>query len=287
MKKSLGINDRFLNSDDCLHLTALKEAGFDAIDYSVDWSTLLGDSCESKIEKIRRRLEETGIECYQIHLPCYSIFRQPDDTDENSEKGIHRAIELAATLGVKWAVVHPMGVVTSEHPAEWVISKNVENFRRYLETAERCGVGIALENIPHFGDCPEHEFITASVDNHLEIIERIDSPNFQACWDFGHQHLNISDGDRVTTLKRIAKYVKAFHISSNYGNMDWHLAPCFGNVNWREILRPVMDAGYEGTFNLELNLFAIPEEAMKYHYRLYSRMLDEIIKKHTVSTFIE
>lgn len=278
MKKSLGIDDRFFYKDDCLHLSALKEAGFDAVDYSVGWGVLLKDNCEDKIEKVRLKLEETGIECYQIHLPCYNIFLQPDATDEATEKSIHRALEVAACLGTKWAVVHSMGTVDAEHSAEWVISRNVENFRRYLETAEECGVGIALENIPRFGDCPQYDFITASVERHLEIIERIDSPNFQACWDFGHQHLNISDGDRVATLGRIAKYVKAFHMASNYGNMDWHLAPCFGNVNWREILRPVTEAGYDGTFNLELNLSTIPEEVMPYHYRLYSRMLDEIIE---------
>ena len=61
MKKSLGINDRFLYSDDCLHLTALKESGFDAIDYTMDWSMVLEENGEGKIEKIRRKLEEAGI----------------------------------------------------------------------------------------------------------------------------------------------------------------------------------------------------------------------------------
>lgn len=279
MKKSLAIDDRFFYRDDCLYLSMLKEAGFDAVDYSIGWGTLLKEGCEDKIEKVRRKIDDTGIEFYQIHLPCYNIFLHPDQTDEKTEKDIHRAIEVAAMLGTKWAVVHSMGTVDGEHPTEWVIEKNVENFKRYLETAQRCGVGIALENIPHFGDCPQFEFITAKVENHLEIIERIDSPDFQACWDFGHQHLNISDGDRVGTLKKIAKYVRVMHGASNYGNMDWHLAPCFGNVCWSEVLRPILDAGYDGTFNLELNLSTVPENVIGYHYKLYSRMIDEIMKK--------
>lgn len=278
-KKSISIDDRFFYSDDLLYLSKIEEAGFDAVDYSVGWGTLLGDKCEDKIDKVAQKLSDTGIECYQIHLPCYNIFLQPDNTDEETERRIHRSFEVAAALGTKWAVVHSMGTVDGDHSAEWVISKNVENFSRYLETAKRCGVGIALENIPRFGDCPQYDFITAEVDRHIEIIERINDASFKACWDFGHQHLNISDGDRVGTVKKIAKYVKAFHMASNYGNMDWHLAPCFGNVDWGRILRPILDGGYDGTFNLELNTSCVPEEVIPLHYRLYSRMLDEIMKK--------
>ena len=276
MKKSIGIDDRFfLNLE---HLKGLKSAGFDAVDYSVGWRRLFGSDSEEKTAKAAENLAEAGIECYQIHLPCYNIFLHPDQTDESTEADIHKSFEVASKLGTKWAVVHTMGTVDKDHPREWVIKKNVENFLRYLDTAEKYGVGIAVENIPRFGDCPQYDFITADIDSHLEIIERIDSPMLQACWDFGHQNLNISDGDRTGTVKKIAKYVKVFHGASNYGNMDWHLAPCFGNVNWKERLKPILDAGYDGTFNLELNLSMVPESVIFEHYKLYSRMIDEIMK---------
>ncbi len=276
MKKSISIDDRFFH--DLSHLQGLRAAGFDAVDYSVGWRHLLVDNCEAEIERAKENLAVSGIECYQIHLPCYNIFLQPDCTDEKTERDFHRAIEVAGMLGVKWAVVHSMGTVDSGHSREWVIQQNIDNFLRYLETAEKNGVGIALENIPRFGDCPQYDFITADIDNHLEIIERINSPRFMACWDFGHQNLNISDGDKTETVRKIAKYVMVFHGSSNYGNMDWHLAPLFGNVNWSERLRPILDAGYDGTFNLELNLSKVPEGVIFEHYKLYSKMLDEIMK---------
>ena len=77
MKKSIAIDDRFFYRDDILYLSAIREAGFDAIDYSVGWGALLGEGCEDKIEKVRQKLEETGIECYQIHLPCARCPRYP------------------------------------------------------------------------------------------------------------------------------------------------------------------------------------------------------------------
>ena len=276
MKKSMSINDRTFNNLD--HLKGYKAAGFDAIDYTCGWGHLLKDDREEKIAKAKENLAEADIECFSIHMPCYNIFLQPDELNDAKEEEIKRSLEMAGKLGVKWCVMHPMGTIDEEHTAKWIIEKNAENAKRYLEIAEKAGTAIALENVPHFGDCPQYVFVTSIVENHLEIIEKVGSPNFQVCWDFGHQQLNISDADKLATVKTAAKYIKAFHFQSNYGNMDWHFAPCFGNVDWKDIVKAVYDAGYDGSFILEVDIDRVPIDCLFEHYKLYSRRIDEIVK---------
>ena len=49
------------------------------------------------------------------------------------------------------------------------------------------------------------------------------------------------------------------HIHDNYGTLDNHNPPYFGNIDWQDVMSALHDIDYKGTFNYEVNLTSLPE----------------------------
>ena len=124
---------------------------------------------------------------------------------------------------------------------------NQEMLKRHLETAEKYGVGIAVENI--FAP-----FFSSVVEDHIELIESMKSPLVGACWDFGHANLQVSERGQVEDFKMIVDKIKILHVDDNHACEDRHLAPGFGTAKFDELLPILFASGFDGYFNMECNI---------------------------------
>lgn len=130
------------------------------------------------------------------------------------------------------------------------------------ETAD-CELGIMLENLPvHF----QH---SVSVDEIVEFAKRVKSPRVGLCLDSGHAHsagLDIPD-----VIRNAGSWLKTTHLHDNFGlgtphqtieEVDRHLAPGLGTIDWPEIIQALDASGYEGVALFEaVNLGHYPPDA--------------------------
>ena len=84
----------------------------------------------------------------------------------------------------------------------------------------------------------------------IEFVDSFADPMVGICWDTGHANQNGFDQYRALTA--VEHRLKALHLHDNhYGNKDEHLLPYMGEVKWEDVIRALVDIGYEGTMNYE------------------------------------
>ena len=96
--------------DDQTAIQMIKDAGFDAFDYSMYWMSdgkdMLGEDYRERALKLRSLADKIGISCNQAHAPC--DFRYCDELNEANMAycRLVRSIEIASILGAKNIIVH-------------------------------------------------------------------------------------------------------------------------------------------------------------------------------------
>ena len=176
--------------EDPLLYDYVKAAGFDGCDVSIcDTKTFLDKDWESTIHRIKEKLDERGLLCTQMHLPVYDIFLSSEIIREDVKTAILRGIKAMKILGCEWGAYHPRTAFNNGCDPEISRRDNYEEISIYLEEAERLGVGIAIENIPIFPDCPHYKFYTADYQDFKELLDSFKSDKIGVCWDFGHANL--------------------------------------------------------------------------------------------------
>ncbi len=246
MKLSIDL-EYHVHSFELPFLKRLKALGYEGVDFCFHPLVFVGGKEEKIISEIKENLDAAGLVCSQVHLPFYDLTLPSTCHDEWVEHQMKGAFKLMNVLDCKWGAWHPVSATECSHDRKVAMKANREMLKRHLETAEKYGVGIAVENI--FAP-----FFSSAVEDHIELIESMHSPLVGACWDFGHANLQVSERGRVEDFKMIADKIKILHVDDNHACEDRHLAPGFGNVQFHELLPILFRSGFDGFFNMECNI---------------------------------
>ena len=246
MKLSIDL-EYHVHSFELPFLKRLKALGYEGVDFCFHPLVFVGGKEEKIIAEIKENLDKAGLVCSQVHLPFYDLTLPSTCHDEWVEHQMKGAFKLMNVLDCKWGAWHPVSATECGHDRKVAMKANREMLARHLETAEKYGVGIAVENI--FAP-----FFSSAVEDHIELIESMQSPLVGACWDFGHANLQVSERGRVEDFKMIADKIKILHVDDNHACEDRHLAPGFGNVQFHELLPILFRSGFDGFFNMECNI---------------------------------
>ena len=246
MKLSIDL-EYHVHSFELPFLKRMKALGYEGVDFCFHPLVFVGGKEEKIISEIKENLDAAGLVCSQVHLPFYDLTLPSTCHDEWVEHQMRGAFKAMTTLGAKWGAWHPVSATECGHDRKVAMKANQEMLKRHLETAEKYGVGIAVENI--FAP-----FFSSVVEDHIELIESMNSPLVGACWDFGHANLQVSERGRVEDFKMIADKIKILHVDDNHACEDRHLAPGFGNVQFNELLPILFRSGFNGYFNMECNI---------------------------------
>lgn len=256
--------DAFLNSFEQIVQTNLA-AGFDALDMSFSRYTrrpspLVEADWLDWLQKLADLNAQLDVTWSQGHAHFVDWEEVPLHDWEWHDELVRRSVVGAGLFGVKWLVIHPR----TRPDYIWYSSKaslksNLEMFNKYGEWAAEHGVKIAIENMiekkvgRRFG---------SSVEELLELHERLDSDLFGICWDTGHAHM--AGINQPAALHLIGKRLKALHICDNHGVEDEHLMPLAGTIDWQPIMQALVDIEYTGDLTFEV---AYRDKGQ--HYRMY------------------
>ena len=242
-------------------LDIIKKAGFDGLD--LFFRRMDDEKCNNfpkTAEKYKQMLEKHGLECCQVHLPYHDLLLSSEITDEQKDKNIIAVLNSMDILGAKWGAYHPRSSKNTGYNKKQEMMDNIAEISKYLEVAEKKNVGIAIENIPIFPDCPQYRFFCADYEDHIELVDSFKSDNVGICLDVGHLNLTLYDMEKV--IEKMGDKIKILHLHNNFRTGDMHITPAEGTINWDKVMSALKRAGYKGDVSLEIDFdenFALKE----------------------------
>lgn len=232
-------------------LLVYKKAGFDGIDLCLG-EGVMGHGWQERIEHARRLLDKYEMVCAQVHLPWYDIFASSEIYDEEIESEIKNSFKAMELLGAKWGALHAQSATNFGYDRQRALHDNTEKIKGYLEEAVKYDRGIAVENLAVFPDCPQYKFFTAYPEELIELIDTVNSPLVQICWDFGHA--NLMEFDMSEALKKMGSRIKILHVHNNNKQTDFHVTPSIGTLKWDGVIDTLRETGFDGPMTLEVNM---------------------------------
>ena len=227
------------------------------------------------VDPIVRALDETG----QVSsLVCFSPdFTHPDPDERGRQVERQKAaIDLTVRLGARYCRTLSGQRYPDMTRAEG-IARTVEGIPRSLEYAARRNVVLCLENHYKDGTWRYPEFAQPE-DIFLEILERIDAPNFGVQYD--PSNATVGGYDPIAFLEKVKHRVVSMHASDRYlapGATLEDLASADGAAGYSDklkhgetgkglndydaIFRILSDVGFTGWISIEDGMNGLDEMA--------------------------
>lgn len=237
-------------------LAEAKMAGFDLLEPAISTEGVLTvDSDQSACEVIRRNVEEAGFSMETLasgmSWGCNPVSNDPDVRSKSLDMN-QKALERASWLGCQAFLMVP-GVVTSPiSPDEHVrydhaLERCRECISELLETAERVGVDLCLENVWNGLFYSPLEFAS--------FIDSFDSERIGIYFDVG----NVVGYHQYPPhwIELLGSQIKRVHIKDFRHEFDWNGKYSFcelgeGDVPWTESIEALRTIGYDATVIAEM-----------------------------------
>ena len=131
------------------------------------------------------------------------------------------------------------------------LEMNLRNYQPLVKAAEEHGVLLGIENLMRY-TCMPVPFYSYQVKDQIEVIDKLNSPNVCAIWDFGHANLINGEYDQADAIKALGNRIRGTHVHNNDGRQDFHLPPFVPAksanaervVDWKKTLKEFKNFGY-------------------------------------------
>lgn len=233
----------------------IKEAGFDAIDFSFYWANedvpLLGENYREYAKTIRWALDKNGLACNQAHAPFEFQYGEKMDASESHYLEIRRSVEAASILGAKSIVIHSVSVPANRDFEEY----NLCYYKSFEPLCKKFGIQIAVENLfVHDKKCNSFFGRLGTPKQLCDFIVKLNSPWFVACLDIGHAAITgMAPEDFILGMKN--GLLKSLHIQDTDYLADRHVLPFMGKLDWDAIISALKEVEYDGELTFEVFWF--------------------------------
>lgn len=248
-------------------LKMLREAGFEAIDYSItqnamDWEDGFFQDVSSPafaehFRRIGQTVRDCGLEMYQCHAPYAKVTISDPAFYAQLQQQTIRSVYAAAYMECPYIVAHPVLDVAFCHGQnkERARQTSLDYFSAIAPVLKETGVTMCIENLFFYiQETKEWAICYGSTGEELaDIIDTLNEmhgPRFAACVDTGHAV--VAKQDPAEMLKILGHRTKVLHIQDNLGVRDEHLIPTEGKIDWKRVATALGEIGYTGTFNFEV-----------------------------------
>ncbi len=274
MDKKVGLSIWKLQATygDMQALDKAKELGCDTVDFSLenrdcrregDKYSLSDEEIVEYYSAIGRHAKEIGIEISQTHGRIKGYM---DDEEENAAvlKNARLDCMVTAALGAPVTVMHitATGRVTTgpAFPAEDMRELGFRMFADILPYAKEFNVNVALET---FGDSPKYGCCDFFGDPKelYDIFTRLRNETpygdyVSFCIDTGHSNKASRFGHPkpADAIRMFKGHISTLHLNDNDTLTDQHKPPRTGCVDWDDVMAALKEVGYNGVYNMELNL---------------------------------
>src|SRR5579885_8001 len=175
---------------------------------------------------------------------------------------LRRCVEVFAKIGAKWMNIHP-DQHTPWHDRHFYIERNLDSLREVQAHAERCGIGLMVENLPgDYNSAPQL----------AELLDPL--PELGLHLDIGHANLQVPHNTTGEILSAYGARLRHVHLHDNRGgHADLHLPLGAGNVDVMAAVHILQECGYDGTITLEV--FSEDKNLLLYSHDVLRQVWDE------------
>ena len=277
----IGISGRRTSDD--TYYKKIKSYGFDYFDIEMANTNVEPYVNDEKgfyeyLRKEKSLADEAGVNIWQVHGQWR--FTPLDQTAENRAERFEKmvcSIRGTAILGAKYWVVHPImpfgtqDILTNNEKETREI--NFEFMSKLLRVAQEEDITICLENMPFLA------FSLSSPSAIAGLVREINHSNFMMCLDTGHANICKDWHTPATAIREFSNIIKVLHVHDNKGNIDAHLPPFFGTIDWNDFSSALHEIGFSGVLSLECAPSSrLPNDILDDMYSIYYRIAKAVIK---------
>ena len=217
----------------------MSEMGLDFIDLTLEPPSAAPWRIDPK--SIRSALNDLGLGVVghtAYYLPFSCTFESIRKAAVEESK---RCLELFSRIGAKWMNLHPDRHAPF-HSRHFVIEQNLRSIRELLPTAQDCGMGLMIENVP--GDFNSRAQLG-------ELLDPVSDLGLHL--DIGHCNLQVVTNTATDIITAYGPRIKHVHIHDNKGGVaDLHLPLGTGTLDYVSPLRALQAWEFDGTITLEV-----------------------------------
>ena len=227
-------------------MSMAKEAGFDAFEVCVGLNGPVKlDATESDVTVLRKHAGELGLELQSVASGLgweFPITSRDPAVREKGREAIGKTLQIAQWLGAETLLTVP-GVVSSETPYDVAMENAVKTIDDLLPVAERCKVGLGIENV-------WNKFLLSPLEMR-DFIDQFQSPFVGAFVDIGNVILTGFPEQWVRILGKRIRMIHAKDYRAGVGTLDGFVMLLEGSVDWPGVMSALREVGYDGALTAE------------------------------------
>lgn len=274
MKRLVGISIDVLQKKygDREALKIAKSIGADAVDFStiangMDYRkegsvfSKSDDEIYTYYRELKKEADELGLLISQTHGRI-SGFKNIAAEDDALVENLRKDCIACKALEAKYCVVHSTTTIHlgPDAPKELMHSLNFDMFNRFVAEAKKYDVILASET---FGDATKFDCcdffgnIDEFTKSYADVCAVGDNAKYMAvCMDTGHSNKAMRFGNPTPAdvIRRLGGDIKVLHLNDNDTLTDQHKIPLTGCIDWDDVFNALDEIGYDGVYNMELNL---------------------------------
>jgi sugar phosphate isomerase/epimerase len=197
-------------------------------------------------------IEESKAQNIEIaSLAMGTLNNVPYKSDPRTEAWVEQAIDVSAAMGTNVILLafFGKGDLKDDKPGT---DEVVRRLKKVAPRAEDAGVYLGIES-------------WLSAEQHMDIINRVDSPALKVYYDVGNSHK--AGYDIYSEIRQLGKNICEFH-AKDYDNLYG-----MGSIAFKEVRKAMDDIGYRGWFVMEGTKMPMGiEESCRYDAK-YLRMI--------------
>ncbi len=229
-------------------LAAAAEHGFHYLDFSADTGpNRLDNWSDDRLRAVRTLMDRNEITVTVHTASAVNIAEFAPYLSDAADAYLRGNIDLARRITAHGVVVHGGMHFSSAIDARMDAAR--ARLLRATDYAENNGVALFFENLNREPDAAEVHYLGHDVAECRYFFDAIPSPHFG--WAFTVNHANlVSEG--------VDGFIDAFGVSrigevrlaDNTGEVEIHLPPGQGNIDFEAMFRRVESAGYTGFYTM-------------------------------------
>jgi hydroxypyruvate isomerase len=234
-------------------------------------------ACESDVAQqaaVAARLQQHGLATGCMLYAPFKVIREPylGRSDTRSREmfldHIQAALEVARRINSRQIAV--LAAADPDIPHAEQVQALVENLRYAADLVQRAGVTLELEGVSSPMLPP---MIVHRLDDIIQVIDRVSSPNVRLIYDTGH--VQAIEGDAAAHLGRVYDYIDIVQLADQPGRLE----PGSGTIDFESILTQIARRGFSGLVELEHSWKAPGLEAERAGLESL-RKLDARVREH-------
>jgi sugar phosphate isomerase/epimerase len=194
---------------------------------------------------VRALVEETGIHLGLHTLSGVNIAERSPFVADAADEYLRHYIDLQVATGAQWVIVHAGYHFTDDYEARR--EAGLERLKRAADYAERKGALLLLENTNREPKDAEVQYLACTIEECLYYLGNLTSPNLRFSFTANHAHLyeeGIAGFVDALDMTRTSEV----RLADNHGDVEIHLKPGEGNIDFGDMFRRIEDAGFTGHY---------------------------------------